>query len=727
MIQIKYFFIFIFLFSFLNAKENKSLQIIAQNIITNNNIINANGNVLIFSKNYYISANKIKYNKSTKKLELYGNVNVSRNSESITLSDKAIIDMNNDVNTATNILLIDSKSNIWINAKSISKNKHINSIENAVISSCDCIKPAWSIAFEDGEFDTQKQWISTYNNTLYINDIPAWYFLIPAIPFVAPEYIIGSYLLVNPPYIGFSTNTERKSGLLKPLIGYGSTEGFAYFQPIYYAPAINYDFEYIPKVMSRRGYGHELKYRYTNTKNSKLDMSVGNFIEFNDYYEEQKLINKQHHGWKIKYIHNNLISSSKHTDGLLVSLQDMNDIEYKNTLFENTNRSDSTDKIIDSKVKYFYNTDTIYSDISFVNYKDITLSNSDEVFQTLPKLQIHKYSTNLFDSYTILNSLDIKVDNKSRKKGLGANISKINVPFNINSYFFNKFLMIDYTKNIDYTNISYLNEEKIKYENGNYLSHNDILSVSTDLLKNYKLFIHNINFTAIIKNNHEVSTKGDIYGLTSENENLKPFALSDEKDNINLSMNQNFYNIQKNEIFTHKINQILLKKNKEYILGNLENEVKLYFDKGYISNRVTYNREEKITIKNASTFDYNIDTFHTNIAYTSILNKDDETNLYKDGINNKSVSIELSDRIYKYYTLKYNENYDITNKIVKIKKYTINTNKKCWNFDLAFSDELIARATTTNKAQRQKVIYMTITLKPIVSLKQKFVQKESEE
>ena len=728
MILIKFSFILLFIFSFLNAKEEYTLQIIAQNIQTNNNTISANGNVLIFSKNYYISADSIKYNKITKVLQMDGNVNVSKDNSSITLSDSATLNMINDTKSASNILLIDNKSNIWINAKSISKNKNINTIDNAVISSCDCIDPAWSIAFKKGEFDTKKQWISTYNNTLYIKDIPAWYFLVPALPFLAPEQLILSYLLVNPPYIGFSTNKERKSGLLKPLVGYSSRGGFTYYQPMYYAPAVNYDFEFIPKVLLDRGYGYELKYRYVNTKNSKLDISFGKFNEFEEYSKNHNLINEEHYGWNINYIHNNLFTSDESTktsDGLLIALQDMNDIEYKNTLFENSSKEISTDKIIESKVKYFYNTNKFYSDINFIRYEDITLPNSNEVFQTLPEIQFHRYSSNILNKNTILSSLDVKFDSKNRITGIGANQTQISIPFNINSYFFDKFLLLDYTKTINYKNITYLNTND--YDDGNYIYDTDVFSISTDLLKQYSSFIHNINFNAIMKNSNDIKYNGDIYGLSSNDIKLKPFELQKEQNSINLVMNQNFYSNNKSEIFTHKANQILLKENNKYILGNLENEMKFYFNNGTISNRFIYNQKEKIIINNAYSFDYKIDDFYTKFEYTSIIDEDENTNLFKDGINNKSISFEISNKIYKYYTLKYNEKYDITNKIIKVKKYTLNTNKKCWNLDLSYSNNLLATATTTDKALRQKVLYVTLTLKPIVSVKQKYIKEESEE
>jgi len=726
---LKHILALVFLTSCMNAaivESKDSMQIIAQHIETSIKTIKASTNVLVFSKTYNISAQKIEFNKDTKILKMYGNVNISKSDGTVTISQNAILDLKNDIKIASNILLIDNKSNIWINAKSIKKDKHINTINNAVVSSCDCVKPAWSIAFKKGEYDTKKQWISSYNNTLYIKDIPAWYFLIPAIAFVAPEQLLLTYLITNPPYIGFSTNQNRRTGLLRPLVAYSEDSGFAYYQPIYYAPSLNYDFEYIPKFQANRGYGHELKYRYINTKNSKLNISFGKYYENDKYFKENKLINNNHYGWNLDYLHNNLFSSTKSTDGLLISLQDMNDIEYKNTLFTNLDKEVSTDKIIESKIKYYYNTDKVFADINFIRYKDITpLANNNEVFQTIPQLQLHRYYGNILNEKTILSSFDIKFDSKDRKKGIGANITQINIPFNINSYFFDDFFSLDYTKNINYKNINYLNTNT--YDNGNYLSHIDILTASTDLLKQYDNFIHNINFSAIYKNKHDVYTHGDIYGLNSTNLDLKPFEIVDEQDNINLSMNQNFFTNKKNDIFNHKLNQILLKENKSFILGNLENEMKLHFDSGSISNRFIYNQKEKIIINNSYSLEFKKDNIKTKIDYASILNKDDISGFYKGGISNKSVSIELSDKIYKYYTIGFNEKYDITNKTTSSRKYGLAIDRKCWNLELSYTDSLLATATTDNKALRQKILYVTITLKPIVSIKQKYIKDEREE
>ncbi len=719
-------FLFLFFVSLisLQAKQKDTLQIIAKNIAIEDSIIKANGDVLIFSPMYYISAKKVIYDKKEQKLELFGNVNISKNNEAIAISEYTLLDLKNEVNVATPVLLIEQKSEIWIDAKEIRKEKNTHYFKNATLSSCDCYNPDWSVGFSSGDFNTSKQWINSYNNTIYIKDIPAWYFLAFAAPYLPAQHLLVSYLVLNSPYLGFSTNNNRSSGFLIPNIGYSNKQGYLYEQPIYYAAKKNYDIEYIPKIRSNRGFGHELKYRYKDSVYSQLNISTGIFKEKDEYFNEHNLINKRHFGWNLDYTRKNIFSNDNFEDGVIIQLQDMNDIEYKNTLYKQ--KTVSSDKIINSKVSYFYNSDNYYSDFRLIKYDNIFTNNNTVVYQTLPEIQIHKYLKKVpfFDG--ISSSFDIKFERKSADKLVSADRSDILLPIKYSTSFFNKYLDMTFTEKIQFKNIDYFNDES-NNKDANYLINTHVLNFSIYLLKSYSTFIHTINLQSTITKNNTIYEKGDLFGINNSNNDLASFTNEKNLDNFNISLNQNFYLKNKFNFLNHKMSQSIVKNKEKNILGDLANEFTFNFSKGSLSNRIVFNHEENLIIKSTVAFKYKNDDFINNINYSYLKNKENINEKYKDIKADKSISVEVSNKFFKYYTLKYKEQYNITDRNVNSREYSLNINKKCWDFNIRLEDKLVASATTNQNAIRQNIIYGTISFKPLLTLQQKYIQNEKEE
>ena len=82
-------------------------------------------------------------------------------------------------------------------------------------------------------YDSDDEYMKIYNAKVYFKDIP----------------------VVYTPYMAFSTNNKRRSGLLFPLFGITSNEGFVYEQPAFWAISDNMDLEVNPQIRTRRGYG----------------------------------------------------------------------------------------------------------------------------------------------------------------------------------------------------------------------------------------------------------------------------------------------------------------------------------------------------------------------------------------------------------------------------------------------------------------------------------------
>lgn len=721
-------------FMMLFAKEDQTMQIIANKIDQNGTIVTATGDILVFSPNYFVTAQKAIYDQNNSTIELFGNVNISKDKQNISLSNYAFLDMKNEVNNAKPILLIDKSSNVWINAKKIDTNNDLNLIKNATISSCDCTNPTWSIGFSSGDYNTTDQWINTYNNTLYIHDIPAWYFLVPIIPYATVPTLAISYLMVKMPYMGFSTNTERKSGLLKPQFGFGQNDGWIYTQPIYYAPREDVDFEYIPQIRTLRGNNHEFLARYADSAYSKLDFDGGVFHEKESYFKENNLINQKHYGWNLKYDRTKLFSNGDSTDGFYAFLQDMNDIEYINTKYNNDNEILYADKLLESKIKYFYNTQSYNAngevlDYNNIDYNSLGKENDDStVMQVTPSIGLHLYSNSLFFD-KLRNSVDLKYKRQHRQVGLGAETTDITMPFVYSKAFLNDYILFSYEKLFGFNNIKYLNNNDNKYKDGNLITTKDSVSLEMDLLKTFETKVHTINLNIKYSKPRNMKQNGDLYNINSNDSNLSIFPYTDDLENINLSFNQSLFNRDNlSTMINHKINQkIIFDKNGTSSLDNLENEITLYIPYGNLSNRLLYNHDEKMIINSASYLQLSKDNYFTNLDYSYFFDKNTTTSLYKNGKKYESVTGNIGTKVLKYYTLSYKEQYDLTNHTSKFKEYKLNINKKCWALDLSFQDSLVATAITTDKAKRQSIVYATITLKPILSFSQKYIQDVREE
>jgi len=718
--MLKFFFsiiIFVLIFSLnLEAKEDKTIQIIAKQVVTKGNIVTAIGDILIFSPSYYITAQKAIYDKNASTLELFDNVNISKNKEAISLSNYAFIDMNKETNSISPVLLIDKKSNIWINAQEVQVKSDLNILKDATLSSCKCYDPAWSIEFSSGDYNKTAQWVNLYNNTLYIKDIPAWYFLIPAVPYIAAPHLIAAYLIVNPPYFAFSTNKERRSGLLRPTLGYGENDGYLYSQPIYYAPSDDLDFEYIPQIRTHRGNGHEVNLRYKDSINSQLNMTIGIFNEKDSYYEKVNLINQQHYGASLSYNKTYLFAKNGHNDGLSISLIDMNDAEYMNT--KHKQNIAYINQLVESNIKYYYNTNSFYGDIETKYYNDITKENNAEVMQILPQVQLHKYSYSfLFDK--LLYSVDIKYSRKVKVEGLGASTTNINVPFVYSTHFFDKLIGFSFNEQISFTNIDYLNSET--YKQGNYLDTKHIVSLYIDLIKPYTSFIHSINYSLTYTKPHKISSSGDVFGVNNSDTSLKLFPVSSSQENLSFSVNQILYNKENTSaIISHKIKQsVVYDENKNAKFDDLENELTFYFPYGSLSNSLIYSHEDNLLKKSTYALRLSRNGFFTNVDYSYSKTSNDADEL-------KSITGHIGTKVLKYYTVSYKEQYNITDKVKNIKEYELIIDKKCWSLGIKLADNLVATSTTDQKARRQNIFYTTISLKPIVTYKHVYTQKERE-
>ena len=700
-----------------NAQElnTEKLQLVAKDVDTKNNIITATGDVVAYSPTYYLSSDKMIYDKDKEILELFDNVLIIKDNKIQTQSNYAFVDMKNDIINQDPVFLMDNTSNIWSNSKEANKDKDVITLENSILSSCDCIDPIWSIRSSSSDYDTEAMWMNTYNPRLYVKNVPVFYL----------------------PYFGFPTDTTRRTGLLLPTMGYSSSEGFLYSQPIFIAPADDYDIELIPQIRTQRGYGSYANFRYADSPDSMLNLKTGYFKEFDNYRKEKKLENSEHYGLDIDYERKNIFATKKeHQDGVFTSIRYLNDIEYI-TLKEEDDYNLGTDKKIESKVNYFYNTPEYYGGVYGKYYVDASQKTNDNTLQELPQIQLHSYNKELFLE-NLIYSIDTKAQNFTRKEGLNAKIYDINVPISYTKNILDDYMYLGVENRTILTQYDYSNSlyNNLRYEDGTLIQNRTSFIVGTDLLKPYSDYIHTLNLNASYDIPENLRKDGDLYNITvKENQPLKYNELSvfptlQEQKTIKLSLNQSIYDKDNlKQFINHKMSQsILYNSFDEPKFQDLDNYVKINHDYGSLSGKVVYNMDDNKVVEGSfdNSLSYENLTFSAGYYYTKKTNNEFNT---RDDL--ESYRLSTSYKLAKDYSIKYYENYDLQEKTRNRQGIGLNIDDSCWNLDLLLEKEITPRSryvesTRSYDSHEQTIVYAVLMLKPIGGIRQKSIVQNSD-
>ena len=699
-----------------NAEElnMEKLQLVAKDVDTKNNIITAVGDVVAYSPTYYLSSDKMVYDKDREILELFDNVLIIKDNKIQTQSNYAYVDMKNDIINQDPVFLMDNSSNIWSNSKEANKDKDLITLENSILSSCDCIDPIWSIRSSSSDYDTEAMWMNTYNPRLYIKNVPVFYL----------------------PYFGFPTDTTRRTGLLLPTMGYSSSEGFLYSQPIFIAPADNYDIELIPQIRTQRGYGSYANFRYADSPDSMLNLKTGYFKEFNNYRREEKLENSEHYGLDIDYERKNIFSTKKeHQDGVFTSIRYLNDIEY--IILKEDDGNLGTDKKVESKVNYFYNTPEYYGGVYGKYYIDASKKSNANTLQELPQVQFHSYNKELFLE-NLIYSIDTKAQNFTRKEGLNAKIYDITVPISYTKNILDDYMYLGVENRTILTQYDYSNSlyNNLRYEDGTLIQNRTSFIVGTDLLKPYSDYIHTLNLNASYDIPENLRKDGDLYNITvKENQPLKYDELSvfptlQEQKTIKLSLNQSIYDKENlKQFINHKMSQsILYNSVDEPKFQDLDNYVKINHDYGSLSGKVVYNMDDNKVVEGSfdNSLSYEDLTFSAGYYYSKKTNNEFNT---RDDL--ESYRLSTSYKLAKDYSIKYYENYDLQEKTRNRQGIGLNIDDSCWNLDLLLEKEITPRSryvesTRSYDSYEQTIVYAVLMLKPIGGIRQKSIVQNSD-
>ena len=685
--------------------KNEKFQLISKDINTKNNIVIATGDVVVFSPTYYLSANKIIYDKDNETFELFDNVLIIKDNNIQTQSEYAFVNLKTDAFTQNPMFLYENKDKIWMNSNTSTKETEIIQLDSTILSSCDCLDPIWSIRASSADYNTDDKWINAYNPRLYIKNVPVFY----------------------SPYLGFSADKTRRTGLLIPTLGYSKSEGLYYSQPIFFAPSQNYDFELVPQIRTTRGYGSYLYYRYADSQDSILEMKTGIFKEQNDYVVENSLDSDLHYGFDLDYQKRNLFTNnSKAQDGLYTSINYLNDIEY--ITLENDDTTTSSDSEVESKINYFYNTNDYYAGLYGRYYIDTDADSNAATLQELPQVQFHSYNKESFID-NLVYSLDTKVSNYTRSEGITADVYKISAPISYSKYFLDDFMYLTLENEIVLMKYDYDNFGSDDYKDGTLIQNRSSIAVGSDLIKPYDKYLHTVNLNAKYSVPTNLKEDGDLYQITTESNSaketeLKAFDIVDEEKNIELSVNQSIYGKNSlKQLINHKVSQSILYDDLDNPkLQDLENYVKINHDYGSVSGKTVYNIQDEEFVENSASSTFTYKDASLTLGYYQSKETENATN---DREDLESYRISTSYKLSKDYKVSYYENYNLLDNELSKQGVALSIDDDCWNLNLKFQNEIVSSSSSTSDGTEQKIFFVTLLLKPLGGINQKYEIEEN--
>ncbi len=675
----------------LRAEE---VDIYANDINKKDELIRANSDVLVFSNSYFISANEAIYNENSKDLELFGDVNILRNDKDRSNSCYAKLNLNTNESYFKNFFFANSDMEVWLKSEESSMNDDFFRGKNSLVSSCNVENPDWSIGFSEGEFDRDDKYLHLYHAKFYVKDVPIFY----------------------TPYLGFSADTSRRSGLLIPIFEINQDDGLHYEQPIYIALQDEWDLQLNPQLRTSRGFGMYSTLRFMDSQYSSGEFSFGAFLENKYYYLKENLKNRSHKGLEFKYHRDNLFIDwfdlgSSLQEGMWLDLIYLNDVDYLNL-----GRRDYRDltSLATSTFSYFLADENNYY-ASYANYYiDTSLISNSTTLQEYPSFQYHRFLNGFFDN-TFQYSFDADFNRYYRDVGVGASLMNFNLPLIYHQKLFDDLLNFEFSEELDLVLADYTNAPATLKKQEYLLRNAHNFSLYTELSKPYSDFYHTLY----------IGFDYFLLGARSGAINVDFIQVPVDVSSFNTKMVQYFYNQKGEKKIKHRLN----------ISYNSETFSPLAFN-----NMLAYFFNENISISNEVEYSYEQDRFTKSLTYLD-LNLKDLRFAFSHAYKYDTQQINTTNIFPKYSFIGARADYNINSNYKLISSIFFDTQRaninswelgysfqrKCWNYSLTYRERIDPQLTSGGiKANSKSGIYFTFNLYPIGGVAYDFAVQENE-
>ncbi len=548
----------------LHAVEEKSkIEVTAKHLESTETTVKATDGVVVYYQDSVIKASSAFYDKKTNLLILDGNVEMMGYQGTKEHIKHLEIQTESKEVTFDELFFV-SENDVWLFTDKANRSEGNYTFGTSMLSSCDVNDPLWKMVFSHSLYESEAKYMKIYDAKVYFWDIPILY----------------------TPYLAFSTDKERSSGLLFPLFGYTSEEGAIYEQPVFWAISDNMDMEFNPQIRTNRSVGLYTTFRFADSDHSSGALRVGYFKDKSSYVKDNDLPDSRHYGLEFNYESSKIFSDTLpqgFTDGLYINTTFLNDIDYLN-LQKTQLEHFGLVPLQESRLNYFLSNDEYYAGINAKYFIDTRKEDNDDTMQILPSAQLHKYLDHfLWDNLTY--SVDFQVKNFDRKEGATLNQAEMKIPLEFTTSFFDDFLNISLGEELYYSKFFFGNQSYM-YDDFEYYSSIHKAKFFTDLTKNYDDFIHVLQPSfGYVKPGNESEDPVTFERLTEEQKEL--FSVGLPEEHFDFSLSHYFYDKNMKLKFYQRLSQRYY-MDREYKFADISNEMQYNLEKWQFYNDLVY-------------------------------------------------------------------------------------------------------------------------------------------
>ncbi len=373
-------------------KGEAPIEIEAERLIFDRDtgIYQAHGKVEVTREEFFLKADHMQLNMTTKDVIAWGNV-VMGEMEDLIECERLEVNLDTKTGRITKAKIFLKDQNFHISGKEIEKlGENHYRIKEGSFTTCDGDRPAWKFTVKELEvFEIALGGFGIARGAIpHIKNIPLFYM----------------------PLGVFPIRRERQTGFLFPHFGYSKKYGPEIKNAFYWAIAKNMDATFFLDWLGDRGFKEGLEYRYAFTRDTKGEARF-HFIDDNVKDKNRYAFFIQHEQKFLEdlYIKANINHISDHEYH-----RDFDDDLPEIAKIDSRSRQQLRSEIFGGK-----NWDRFSLIASGVVYDDLTKDSNDETIQKLPQLSFHAYPQNFLNMPLIFDFIS-SYTHFWREKGLSA-------------------------------------------------------------------------------------------------------------------------------------------------------------------------------------------------------------------------------------------------------------------------------------------------------------------